>query len=177
MKYLRIFTSDAEYQAFIGGGVDYVEPHVVLIDKPENEEDIVKFKEYIEPEVSPLEGGVTLNELYSINEGYLEDTSEMGKVVYQYLYKKCGNGTAGSTYYLTEDEELYFKRKVKTSTSASSSSYREYIYQLYVAIYQEWTINNKTNKAIYLYETNPNSRADVGNIVIMLNADGNISLK
>ena len=134
---------------------------------------VMKYKKYVKPEVSPLIGGVTLNEMTSVIEGLLEDTVELGKGVYQYLYKKCGNGTIGATYYLTENEALYCRRKVKTGLSFKP--YVDITVQMFVVIYDEVAIPNKEPfTALFLYEKNPNSRAETpeDSIVCLLKENG-----
>ena len=84
-----------------------------LIDIPSNEEDIVKFKEYIEPEVSPLEGGAIL---MTSNVG---DTTELGKDIYVYLKKKCEE-SSNSTYILSDNESLTIQYKHPSASTISS---------------------------------------------------------
>ena len=98
MKYLRKFSSEAEYQAFMGGGSDYVEPHVIAIADGVSKSKM-RYKKYVKPEVSPLEGGVIL---MTPDVG---DTTELGKEIYVYLKKKC-EGNSDSTYILSDSEGL-----------------------------------------------------------------------
>ena len=156
MKYLRRFKSESDYQEFMGGG-EYIEPHVVTIEVGASKP-VMKYKKYVKPEVSPLIGGVTLNDMGSVQNGLLEDTAELGKEVYQYLYKKCGNGTVSATYYLTENEALYCQKKWKTGMA--SGPYLESTMQVFVVIYEEITTPQEVFSALALYSTNPNSKID-----------------
>ena len=64
MKYLRRFTKNSDYQAFLGGG-DYIEPHVAMIEN--NGTPIVFFKDdgpimisfTIEDKIYQAEDGMT----------------------------------------------------------------------------------------------------------------------
>ena len=65
MKYLRKFKSEAEYNSFMGGGSDYVEPHVIAIADGVSKTKM-RYKKYVKPE--PIEN--------VINDGNRKDCME-----------------------------------------------------------------------------------------------------
>lgn len=96
MKHLKKFENENEYQSFCNGE-QYIEPNVVLVSNSCS----VMYKKLIQQ--SPLLGGITLRE--EVLDG--DDTTTLGITVYNYLKKKCGNGTNGASYTLLNNEKLY----------------------------------------------------------------------
>jgi hypothetical protein len=127
-KYLKVLTNNETYDAWTNGGI----PHVALKEDTD---------ELFYQSDSPLLSGITLIDYM------LGDTKESGKLVYNYLFKQCGNGKNGVTYKLKPKELLYCTYDSHPSPSVTN----EETIQISTAVYEEFLVVNTLIKAIRLY--------------------------
>ena len=83
----------------------------------------MRYKKYVKPEVSPLEGGVILMT------STVGDTTELGKKIYVYLKKKCEENS-DSTYILSDSEGLTVHYKYTGAPMVLESKIKQAIISL-----------------------------------------------
>lgn len=164
MKHIKLFSTSAEYEAFIAGD-QFVTPNISFIST----ENLAKYS-------SMPTNTIFSNGDITLKTSEFGDTKALGIEVYNYLKTKCGNGTNGAIYVLPNNENLYCTYDANSSPMGVREETNRIIEAEMYAVYLD---ENRFVEYIQLY---PYDRSAIGenngvapgpaSIYLLLSPDG-----